>query len=584
MTDSVFKFIWHYLAKLKWLFFSVVLLILGGEVFYKVSLYEGAKIIELLSSNQDKDIILHHALIMVGIFSLFMFLHRICYDSTVFFEARFLPLFVSRISKDLFNFAHQHSTAFFAEEMAGNVAAKIWSIIDKSHMLYYNVLWGFIYPFFSIAVCIVLVLKINIEIGLMMLAFNVFYIYLTYKLTRKISPYAEHQAKMSSEANGILVDSISNASLVKSFSNYSFEKKNYFRGIKKLAYADRKMNIVFGILDVIQGVIRAVLQIFFYAIPIYYWHQDKIGLADFVLIQSLNLSLMMVYVSSSHSFMQFFKLYGGIKDGLNLLSKPYDIVDVPRAKKLEVKEAPILFDDITYHYKGAKALFKHFTLDVKAGEKIGLVGHSGSGKSTLIKILSRYYDLQDGKILIDGQDIAEITQDSLRKNIGLIPQDASLFNRTIMDNIRYGNLKATDEDVFESAKKAHIHDFVLSLKNGYDTKVGERGVMLSGGERQRIAIARAILKNAPILILDEATSALDSVSEEYIQRSMKTLMTGKTVIAIAHRLSTLKEMDKIVVMDKGKIVEIGSQEELLNNKNSIFYGFYQMQSQGFLKL
>jgi len=226
-------------------------------------------------------------------------------------------------------------------------------------------------------------------------------------------------------------------------------------------------------------------------------------------------------------------------------------------------------------------LFADFNLKIAPGEKIGLVGRSGSGKSTLIKLLSRYYDVQGGQICIDGQDIREVTQESLRKNIALIPQDPSLFNRTIMENIRYGNLQAGDEEVFEAARKAYIHDYILTLPQGYQSKVGERGVMLSGGERQRIAIARAILKNAPVLVLDEATSALDSESEHYIQEALRDLMKGKTVIAIAHRLSTLKEMNKIVVMEKGKIVEEGSHATLLRKKGA-YYNFYKMQSAGFL--
>ena len=272
-----------------------------------------------------------------------------------------------------------------------------------------------------------------------------------------------------------------------------------------------------------------------------------------------------------------------LKDGLKLLSRPFEVVDAPNARRLKVKAGQIDFKDVNYHYKHSDALFKGFNLHINAGEKIGLVGRSGSGKSTLIKLLSRYYDIQGGSICIDEQNIAEVTQKSLRAAIALIPQDPSLFNRTIMENIRYGKLRASDEEVYAAAKKAYIHDFIMSLPEGYKSKVGERGVMLSGGERQRIAIARAILKDAPILILDEATSALDSESEKYIQASIRELMKNKTVIAIAHRLSTLKEMDKIIVMDKGKIIESGTHTELLRKKG-LYHGFYDMQSQGFINM
>ena len=234
------------------------------------------------------------------------------------------------------------------------------------------------------------------------------------------------------------------------------------------------------------------------------------------------------------------------------------------------------FNNITYHYNNKENLFEKFNLKIKSGEKVGLVGHSGSGKSTLIKLLVRYYDVTGGKIIVGGEDIKQVRQESLRAKIAVIPQDTTLFNRTIMENIRYGNVYASDADVIKAAKMAYADEFIRELPHGYNSKVGERGVMLSGGERQRIAIARAILKDAPILILDEATSALDSESERYIQKSLKKLMRGKTVIAIAHRLSTLKEMDRLVVMDKGKIVEEGAHDELLSHRGA-YYHFYQIQ-------
>ena len=272
----------------------------------------------------------------------------------------------------------------------------------------------------------------------------------------------------------------------------------------------------------------------------------------------------------------FAQVFGSIKDGLELLSKPCEVVDKPDAIKLKLKSNDVVFDKVNYCYKNNKSLFKNFSLKIDANKKVGLVGHSGAGKSTLIKILSRYYDVNGGRILIGGVDIANVTQESLRKNIALIGQESTLFNRTIMENIRYGNTNATDKQVIAAAKKAYIHDFIMTLPDKYESKVGERGVMLSGGERQRIAIARAILKNAPVLILDEATSALDSESESFIQKSLKQLMKGKTVIAIAHRLSTLNEMDELIVMKKGKIVERGTHKNLLEAKGE-YYKFYNIQ-------
>ena len=274
---------------------------------------------------------------------------------------------------------------------------------------------------------------------------------------------------------------------------------------------------------------------------------------------------------------EFSQSYGQVKDGLNLIFQPCLVQDKPDAHNINMRNRSINFENIDFCYPQKEYIFNKFSLKIKSGQKIGLVGHSGSGKSTLIKLLVRYFDVCGGKIVVGGEDISKVHQESLRAQIAVIPQDTTLFNRTIRENIRYGRLDATDDEVEAAAKQAFADEFIKKLPEGYDSKVGERGVLLSGGERQRIAIARAILKNAPILILDEATSALDSQSENYIQKSLKKLMKGKTVIAIAHRLSTLKEMDSLVVMDKGKIVEQGSHDELLARKGA-YFRFYSLQN------
>lgn len=583
MPKNVFKFLWKYLSKLKFLFFSVLLVISLGEISTRVALYYGSEIIHVLESSGEKGPLLKQALFFALIAAFFFFAKGLLLNIMIFIEAKFLPVYMSRIAKDLFSYAHNHSTAFFAEEMAGNISGKIKTIIDNSYGIYYQIIWGAVSPLIALSTTFIFIADINMELAMVMLLLNIILIVILWKLSLRLSPYTEKRANAMSASNGVLVDSITNASLVKNFSNYHFEKKNYFQAIKKAAYADRIETQQFGVLFIGQGLLRSTLQAIFFALPLWYWYQGKLSIAEYVLIQTLILTLSNIYNNISMNFLQFFKNYGGIKDGLELLSKPCDVTDIKGAKPLLINNTEVSFDNISYHYKGSSPLFSDFTLKIKSGEKIGLVGHSGSGKSTLVKLLSRYYDVQQGKITISGEDISKVTQDSLRQNIALIPQDPSLFNRSIKENIRYGNLKASDEEVVAAAKKAFCHDFIEKLPKGYDSKVGERGVMLSGGERQRIAIARAILKNAPILILDEATSALDSESERYIQDSLKDLMKGKTVIAIAHRLSTLKEMDEIVVMDKGKILEKGSHKKLLE-KQGAYYNFYNMQAGGFLKI
>jgi ATP-binding cassette subfamily B multidrug efflux pump len=281
-----------------------------------------------------------------------------------------------------------------------------------------------------------------------------------------------------------------------------------------------------------------------------------------------------------------FEQVGTVRDGITTLSRPHLVIDHPDAKRLQIKNAEIRFEDVVFCYGGDVPVIDHLSLHIRPGEKIGLVGRSGAGKSTLVNLLLRFYDVEGGRLLIDGQDIRYVTQDSLRANIGMVTQDTSLMHRSVRDNIAYGRPDATDAETISAAKKAEAHGFIMGLtdpvgRQGYDAHVGERGIKLSGGQRQRIAIARVMLKNAPILLLDEATSALDSEVESVIQSSLYRLMEGKTVIAIAHRLSTIAAMDRLIVIDKGRIVEEGTHQSLIA-MNGLYAGLWEHQSGGFL--
>ena len=283
----------------------------------------------------------------------------------------------------------------------------------------------------------------------------------------------------------------------------------------------------------------------------------------------------------AREFSKFSKLQGRIRQDLADIMVTPEIQDVPGANELSLTQGTITFKDVQFQYKGTDPLFQNKSVNIAPGQKVGLVGYSGSGKSTFVNLILRLYDVTSGHIFIDDQNIGEVTQDSLHAAIGMIPQDPSLFHRTLMENIRYGRFDATEDEIIEAAKRAHAHEFISTLPQGYESLVGERGVKLSGGQRQRIAIARAILKNAPILILDEATSQLDSVTESFIQESLWKLMQGKTTIVIAHRLSTLLHMDRILVFDRGKIVEDGTHQKLLA-KVGLYKTLWDAQVGGFL--
>ncbi len=264
-----------------------------------------------------------------------------------------------------------------------------------------------------------------------------------------------------------------------------------------------------------------------------------------------------------------------------LLLTPHEVQDAPEAGKLQVRGGEIEFRKVNFGYYDRLPVLKNFNLKINAGERAALIGPSGGGKSTIAKLLFRFHDLRDGEILIDGQNIARVTQDSLRENLAFVPQEPILFHRSLMENIRYGKRNAANAEVIRAAKLAHAHEFITSFPQGYDTLVGERGIKLSGGERQRVAIARAILKNAPILVLDEATSSLDSESEMLIQDALKKLMEGRTAIVVAHRLSTIMQMDRIIVIDGGKIIEEGKHEELLKARKGLYQKLWGIQAGGF---
>jgi ATP-binding cassette subfamily B protein len=323
----------------------------------------------------------------------------------------------------------------------------------------------------------------------------------------------------------------------------------------------------------------------FVYLALQWWNQGILTIGDVVLVQAYLIRIFDQLWDTGKNIRAIYEALADANEMTEMLLQPHEVQDAVNAKKLKVKEGKIQIQKVTFGYEEQQAngeeILKGFDLEIKAGERIALVGASGGGKSTIVKLLLRFFDIQDGSILIDGQNIAKVTQDSLRDNIGFVPQEPILFHRTLMDNIRYARPEASDEEVYKAAKVAHCHEFISHFPEGYQTYVGERGVKLSGGERQRVAIARAILKNAPILILDEATSSLDSESEMYIQDALSKLMKGKTTLVVAHRLSTIMQMDRILVINGGKVVEEGKHEELVKAKQGIYQKLWQIQAGGF---
>jgi ATP-binding cassette subfamily B protein len=311
------------------------------------------------------------------------------------------------------------------------------------------------------------------------------------------------------------------------------------------------------------------------------WEQQKIGVADFVMAVSLSLMIINEGRNIARRFLEFFEYVGNVANGVHAIVQPHELIDQPQSKPHDVAGGAIEFRNVTFAHGDRENLFEGLSVSIPAGQHVGLVGTSGSGKSTFVSLILRTVDPQRGSIRVDGVDLRDFTQESLHEQLSLIPQEPSLFHRSLRENIRYGRLAASDREVEAAARQAHAHDFIAQMAQGYDALVGERGVKLSGGQRQRIAIARVILKGAPVLILDEATSSLDSITEQAIQETLQEVMRKKTVIVVAHRLSTIAHLDRILVFEHGRIVEQGSHAELLEKKGT-YSRLWQAQANGFL--
>ena len=482
---------------------------------------------------------------------------------------------------EIFDYVNKHSIAFFSHEMAGNISNKVQQLQSGVTELFHHSLdsvWSVCYALIGV----IILSSVSLWLTPVFLLWAVAIISLGLFLGKKLHKLSKDSSTKQSIANGMIVDSLANYSEIKSFANFKFERLNLLKALRILRKAESKEEIGRAVIIFVQHLAVVISFMLFLLYTAWLFKNGVLTSTDFIFVNGLFYTMSGVVFNITYGYNQLSRVLGRINSALETLAVDPEIIDSPRAEKLRIKKAEISFCDVGFSYKDNRKIFTKLNVNIKAGEKIGLVGASGAGKSTFIKLLARYFDVRSGCIKINGKDIRDVTQESLHKHIATIPQDVCLFNRSLKDNIRYGRTNASDKEIIAAAKTASAHDFIKNLASGYETKVGDRGVILSGGERQRIAIARAVLKNAPILIFDEATSSLDTENEKHIQESLSKLMKGKTVIAVAHRLSTLKEMDRILVFDKGKIIEEGNHDELLN-KQGKYAKLFKMQSGGFLR-
>lgn len=481
----------------------------------------------------------------------------------------------------IFHYVRQHSHEYFANNFAGNIASKINDLPSGIEMILQILVFNFISFSVAFLVAIIVISQVSWFFTALLVGWSICHFIVAFIFLKSGYRLAEISSESSSTVTGKIVDSLTNMLNVRLFSRGEYESRYLGRFIEEEKKHYRQALWHLEKMKLFQGALGSVFIIMVIFSLIYGWSQGWVTLGDFTLVGMLSFSMLGFIWYASYQLTTFVREAGKMKAALILVTTPHDIKDAPDARPLIVKQGNIQFKEVTFSYQSSKPVFDKLSVTIPAGQKVGLVGFSGSGKSTFVNLILRFYDIQSGAILIDEQNISAVTGYSLRQQMAMIPQDPSLFHRTLMENIRYGREGASDDDVIQAAKSAHCHEFIEQLDEQYQSLVGERGVKLSGGQRQRIAIARAILKNAPILILDEATSSLDSVTEKIIQKSLDELMKGRTTLIIAHRLSTLMHMDRILVFDQGKIIEDGSTAELLEKKGH-FAHLWHMQANGFL--
>ncbi|MBD3270164.1 ATP-binding cassette domain-containing protein [Candidatus Peregrinibacteria bacterium] len=578
-VSRLLKYYWSQMKGHRLIFLLVSLMIASASALSIYGTTLLGDFIELMTSNQPSKIVTEKAwnvlfILVATIFVVFA-LWRIAGFITGYFEAKVMK----KISKNSYQYLIQHSYDFFTNNFAGSLVKKMGRLFNSYEVIVDLFLFDVIKSTVTLLSVTIVIFYYNIWLGAIVLLMTMASLILHHKIGKyKYVKYDLPFAEMDSKLGASIADAISNVSTIKTFGAEHYEFKKYGKLIEKWRKQAFKTWTFGQILDASLDFVLQSFRVIMLVVSLIMWINGQIEASEFVVIQVFMFQVWDILFFLGRIFRRYYKHTADADEMMEILDSPHQIKDLENATELRIRSGLVEFQNVGFKYgPGQKPVLKNINLRIKSGEKVALVGPSGGGKSTILKVLMRFYDINKGKILIDGQDISNVSQSSLHQSIAMVPQEPILFHRTLLENIRYGRFEASEEEVIAASKMAYCHEFIMSFEKGYQTYVGERGVKLSGGQRQRVAIARAILSNAKILILDEATSSLDSESEKYIQKALENLIRNKTVIVIAHRLSTIMSSDNIIVLKDGEIVEKGAHGDLRNKKGSLYGRLWDTQ-------
>ncbi|WP_404405337.1 ABC transporter ATP-binding protein [Pelagibacterium halotolerans] len=591
--ETVRGFLWHYLQQAKWPYLLAAMLAGLTALFEALFFFYMGRLIDLLETSNAAagwtGLVAGHGtelLVMLGVVIVGRFLAPAI--QSLVEEQTIGRGFTTLVRWQAYLYVSRQSMRFFNDDFAGRLVTKVSQASQSLNDFIASVVqvaWAL--TIFA-GTTLFLFAQLDLRMAGLIVVWIAIFSVLAWYFVPRMRARATENAENASMLNGRITDSFANIQTLRLFGNDEDNDQYVRKGFKRFLDSATRLGRLMTGVRTAMALLSTVMIVAFGVLSIQLWTAGAItvGAVAFALALVLRLNMMQGRMMGQLNGMM--RHFGIVQNAMETIAKPLELVDVPDAKPLAVGNAAVDFENVRFHYGREKGVIEGLSISIAPGEKIGLVGRSGAGKSTLVNLLLRFYDLESGRIAIDGQDISEVTQESLRANIGVVSQDTALLHRSVRDNIMFGKVGASEAEMIAAAKRAEAHEFIMELEDhrgrkGYDAHVGERGVKLSGGQRQRIAIARVLLKNAPILVLDEATSALDSEVEAAIQSQLEGLMEGKTVIAIAHRLSTIAAMDRLVILERGHIVEEGTHTELLD-RGGHYARLWSRQSGGFLDL